>query len=58
MQMIDSNPTLHISRTAALIAGVLLALSGAAFATEQAQQRREGRDANQDGRQEKRDIKY
>ncbi len=56
--MIDSNPTLHISRTAALIAGVLLALSGAAFATEQAQQRREGRDANQDGRQEKRDIKY
>ena len=55
--MIDSNPTRRIGRTAALIAGALLALSGAAFATEQAQQRREGRDANQDTKQEARQDK-
>ena len=57
MQMIDSNPTLHLSRTAVLIAGVLLALSGTAFATEQAQQRRDGRDANQNTKQEARQDK-
>ena len=55
--MIDSNPTLHLSRTAALIAGLLLALSGTAFATEQAQQRRDGRDANQNAKQEARQDK-
>lgn len=50
--MIDSNLT-----RAAWIAGALLALSGIAFATEQGQQRRDGRDANQNAKQEARQGK-
>src|SRR5262245_5781397 len=57
LQMIDSTSTRRIGRTAAWIAGVLLALSSAAFATEQAQQRREGRDTKQDAKQEARQDK-
>ena len=41
----------------ALCAAGLLALSGAAFATEQAEQRREGRDVKQDAKQEARSTK-
>ena len=55
--MIDLNPTRRIGRTAILVAGVLLALSSAAFATEQAQERREGRAVNQDAKQEARENK-
>ena len=55
--MIDSTSTQRIGRTAAWIAGLLLALSSAAFATQQAQERREGRDAKQDAKQEARENK-
>jgi len=57
MQMIDTKSTRRIGRASAWIAGVLLALSSSAFATEQAQQRREGRDAKQDAKQEARHDK-
>jgi hypothetical protein len=48
----------HWSRTAAaMFAAGLLALSGAAMATEQSQQRQQGRDANQNKKQEARTEK-
>ena len=40
-----------------LLAAGLLALSGAALATEQSQQRQEGRNANQNAKQEARSTK-
>ena len=55
--MIDSRSG-YWSRTAAVMAATgLLALSGAAMATEQSQQRQEGRDANQNAKQEGRSTK-
>jgi hypothetical protein len=46
----------------ALAAAGLLALSGTAWATEQAKQRQEGRDVKQEGKQEarqdKREVKH
>ncbi len=55
--MIDSK-TIRFSRgSGPWIAAVLLAVSGAAFATEQAQERREGRDAKQEAKQEARSTK-
>lgn len=54
--MFDSTST-RIGRTSAWIAGILLALSSAAFATEQAQERRDGRDAKQGAKQEARQDK-
>jgi hypothetical protein len=56
MQMIDSKHAW--SRVAgALLSTGLLALSGVALATDQADQRREGRDAKQDGKQQARQNK-
>jgi hypothetical protein len=47
----------HWHRLAGALTAGLLALSGAAWATEQADQRRDGRDAKQQGKQEARKAK-
>ncbi len=55
--MIDSKTTRFVRYAGPCIAGVLLAISGTAFATQQAQERRAGRDVNQGTKQEARDTK-
>ena len=52
--MTDLNSPRWSRFAGALFATTLLALSGAGLATEQAQQRQEGRDAKQDAKQEAR----
>ena len=48
----------HLVRTVGLLAAAsLLALSGAAFATEQSKQRQDGRNVNQAAKQEARSTK-
>jgi len=53
--MSDSGHATWVAR--ALVAALRLALSGAGWATEQADQRREGRDANQNAKQDARSEK-
>ena len=55
--MIDSKHARWNRAAGALLATGLLALSGVALATDQADQRREGRDAKQDAKQEARKNK-
>jgi hypothetical protein len=57
MQVIDSKHALRRRVAGALLATGLLALSGVALATDQADQRREGRDAKQDAKQQARHNK-
>ena len=60
--MVDARYVLCRRTAGFLVSAALLASTGLAFATDQSQQRQQGRNANQaakqDGRQEKRDIKY
>ena len=55
--MLDSNNGRRGRTVGLLAAAGLLALSGAAFATEQSKQRQDGRDANQGAKQEARSTK-
>ena len=55
--MIDSKHARWSRVTGALLAAGLLALSGVALATDQAQQRRDGRDAKQDSKEKARQNK-
>ena len=55
--MIDSKHARWSRAGGALLATGLLALSGVALATDQADQRREGRDAKQDSKQQARQNK-
>ena len=57
IHVIDSKHTVWSRTTGALIAAGLLALSGAALATDQAEQRRDGRDAKQDSKEKARQNK-
>jgi hypothetical protein len=57
MQMSDSKHARWSRATGALLAAGLLALSGVALATDQAQQRRDGRDAKQDSKEKARQNK-
>lgn len=55
--MIDSTNVQRFNHAKAWTAAVLLVLSGTAFSTQQAQERRTGRDANQNAKQEARHNK-
>jgi len=55
--MMDSKHARWSRAACAVAAGGMLALSGLALATDQAQQRREGRDANQNAKQDARQNK-
>ena len=55
--MTDSRSGYWSRAVGALAATGLLALSGAALATEQSQQRQQGRDANQNAKQDARSTK-
>ena len=55
--MIGSKHARWSRAAGALVAAGMLALSGVALATDQAQERREGRDVKQDARQNKVDCK-
>jgi hypothetical protein len=55
--MIDSKHARWSRAGGTLVAAGMLALSGVALATEQAQQRREGRDVKQDAKQDARHNK-
>jgi hypothetical protein len=57
MQVIDSKHPRWSRAAGALLVAGLLALSGVALATEQAQQRQEGRDVKQDAKQDARQNK-
>jgi hypothetical protein len=52
--MVESRKVLWSRKFGVLAAAVLLALSGTALATEQSQQRQEGRQVNQNAKQEAR----
>jgi hypothetical protein len=51
MKMVKSRIGFWRRTSATLVAGGLLALSGASLATDQSQQRQEGRNANQNAKQ-------
>lgn len=55
--MIDSKHARRTRGASALLAAGLLAFSGVALATDQAEQRREGRDAKHDAKQQARQNK-
>jgi hypothetical protein len=57
VKMIESKIGLWRRMGGVLVAAGLLALSGTALATEQSQQRQQGRDANQNAKQEARQTK-
>ena len=56
-QMKNLNNKFRIMAASIVVATGMLAVSAPGFATEQAQQRREGRDVKQDTRQDARDTK-